>query len=284
MREPSRAWFIVPVTVVVFGSGVGCAQTKIVMHGSEALRVEQEGRLHEIAFLTTFEARTLANEQLVYQVRLFGRGYEPIRSADGKYELSNGQVGAARAVMVLRSPQLFQDVRVAIPARELHLQPEHLPALAEVGVFRASGECLARLGARIPIGDESDLLPPLQRPEVDEPCYWFVRGVGRWSPLLYGPFDSEAEARENLNSPEDVPREIGGAAYVWVVPLWEKIDTEAVEWVGPCASEDDVGQLVEVLDDVVEESGGTHVMGPPMMIRMSTWIDRQKSAGAAPEP
>lgn len=280
----SRPNFLLMATGSLLLCGTGCLLPQVTIIQSEAQRMEENGRLKALAFLTGFEAQGLANEQLMCEVRLFGRGYRPIRSVDGRYQLADGQVGAARSVMVFRSPQTIRDVRITIPSNELHLQAEHMPAVAEIGIYRVNGECLARQGSQVPIGDAADVKPPLETPEADRGSHWFVKGIGRWSTLLFGPYDTEEEAFQHVNSPSDVPREIESSAYIWIVPLTEKADPDAVEWVGPCETEEDVQQLLDVLNALVEEGGGMHDVGPPMKVRMATWLERRQSAAAPVGP
>jgi len=282
------AGFRTNVSIMATGAlllcGTGCLIPQVTIIQSEVQRLEEDGRLKALAFLTGFDAQGLANEQLMCEVRLFGRGYRPIRSTDGRYQLADGQVGAARSVMVFRSPQTIRDVRITIPSNELHLQAENIPAVAEIGIYRVTGECLARLGSQVPIREVGDVQPPLETPEADRGTHWFVKGIGRWSTLLFGPYDTEVDARQNVNAPGDVPREIESTSYIWIVPLTEKADPDAVEWVGPCETEEDVQQLLEVLNALVEEGGGMHDIGPPQKIRIATWLERRQSAEAPVGP
>jgi nucleoid-associated protein YgaU len=114
-------------------------------------RVQRGGDLEAICFSSSIQAEGLAGEQLICRVSLVDSRLRPLRSANTRFRNTAGQVAASKALMVHESPWTFDDVSVTIPAGELEIRAHDLPALAEFGVYRANGECLAREAAVLPV-------------------------------------------------------------------------------------------------------------------------------------
>jgi len=129
---------------------MGCASRRINVLSARCEDSRQEGRLKALIFVTTFEARDLEGEQLIYQVRLFDRNRNPLRSRDGRYQTRDGVVAATTSMVVHRSGQTFKDVRVSIPVEELAVPPNQIPVLAEMSVRNARGERVGLAWRSIP--------------------------------------------------------------------------------------------------------------------------------------
>ncbi len=104
-----------------------------------------------MAFTSSIETHGLAREQLIYHVGLINSRLKPIRSSNKQFRNAVGNVAASKALLVYRSPWTFESVRVAIPAEELEVRAEDLPALAEFSLSRADGTVLAREVAVLPL-------------------------------------------------------------------------------------------------------------------------------------
>ena len=163
-----RRWVIggVGMGLMIVAASAGCSSPSTV----EFTRADCElrssnGHAEAVVFRSSFTVRSVENEQLIYLVRIYGRDQKPIRSRDGKYETERGIVGATKTVMALQLDQEFRNIEVAIPVMEMGLRQEHLPPVAEIGVYRLNGECLGRIVRRIPITEMEQVLPPLVIPK-----------------------------------------------------------------------------------------------------------------------
>lgn len=234
----------------------------------------QDGQLESVAFISRYETSGHAGNQLLYRVRVFGNDRQPIQSPDERFALNGKFVGAARAVMVVRSPQTLE-VKVAIPIRELHLTTEDLPAIAEIGLFGLDGERVAVTASRIPVDERDGLEPPLVTSKAPAQSWWFVRGFGSTSPLLLGPFSSELEAAGAGGFTGEEPIELSAGDYVWGVPILESRGGEPEEWAGPCLDETDARILAEQLAEGMRRDDDTRRrIGAPVMLRVSSWMER----------
>jgi hypothetical protein len=104
-----------------------------------------------VCFSAGIEARELAGEQLVYEIKLKSADSTPIRSSNGRYQDAAGQVAARKTLLVTDTVWITDEARVSIPVQELELQPSDFPVFADFGVCRASGERLARITRRLPL-------------------------------------------------------------------------------------------------------------------------------------
>jgi hypothetical protein len=253
----------------------GCADPDVVVVNSRAERIEADGKLSGIVFVSQVETRTPEGMPLVYGVRLFDCNNRPITSTDGTYEFSKGQVGARNSIMVVTSPQMFRQVSVAIPVDELHLRPNHLPAVAEIVIWDHYGRSLATRRCEIPITDTAETSPPLaQQSYIDPTKFWFVRGVGEWPSSLWGPFISEEAAGSNSwVSPEDVVA-LEGSLYLWFVPV-QSTSKGSTIWMLACPREDQVGDLVDRAKALAMGNDDLEV-GLPIMLRLGSVVTTQK--------
>jgi len=234
----------------------------------------QEGELASIAFISRYEITGHTGDQFLYRVRVFGGDRQPIKSPDERYALNGKSVGAARAVMVVRSPQML-DVKVAIPLRELHLTEADLPAIAEIGLFDLDDRRVAVTAARIPVDERDGLQPPLATSKTPAQSWWFVRGFGSTSPLLLGPFETEMEAAGAGGFSGEEPIELSAGDYVWCVPILASRGGEPEEWAGPCLDETDARILAEQLAEGMRRDDDTRRrIGAPVMLRVSSWMQR----------
>lgn len=238
----------------------------------------KDGQLESIAFISRYETSGHTGDQFLYRVRVFGGDRQAIQSPDERYALNGKAVGAARAVMIVRSPQVL-DVKVAIPIRELHLTTDDLPAIAEIGLFDLDGERVAVTASRVPVDERDGLEPPLVTSPVPSKSWWFVRGFGSSSPLLLGPFNSEMEAAGAGGFTGESPVELLGGDYVWAVPILESRGGDPQDWAGPCLDETDARILAEQLAEGMRRDDDTRYrIGAPVMLRVSSWMERHSGA------
>jgi len=136
--------------VLTCALSLGCAKQAQFLD-ARCERVQATGELREVAFRARIATRGLVGEQLVYRVRLQGPGAAPVASSNGLFRDQSGAVAATKTLMVMESPWTFEDVRIAIPAYELELRPEDLPASAEFAVLSANGALLAQTTQPLPV-------------------------------------------------------------------------------------------------------------------------------------
>jgi len=121
---------------------VGCSPS-VKFTRTECLYIPERAGPGSVAFVSTFEARNLTNEQLVYHVSLERSGDRPVRAPGTQYRDKDGRVAATRSVICLNSPTTFENTRVAIPAGQLGVTPEDRLITAVFAVNRADGTTLA---------------------------------------------------------------------------------------------------------------------------------------------
>lgn len=148
----------------------GCAPS-VTFLSCRCERMEADGRLAAVEFVSTFEAHGLAGSQVVYGVRLLSADGRPVRSPDPRFRTPEGTVGAARTFIAFNDPHRFDDLRVSIPAVELELRQGDLPATAEVSVRLPDGTTLGKRTCAVPVTDAEEVLPPLEQavPDRREP-------------------------------------------------------------------------------------------------------------------
>ena len=149
----------------LFSILVGCAPTvRFVSASPEAVR--DGGSLKSLDFPAVVETNNLNDAQLIYQVRLLDQDAQPVRAPDGPYRTQDGEIAAARTIMVLQSPWLFDNLRLSIPAPIFTRDDIPPPVYAELGMYLPTGECLARKVVDLPLKSRrvAAALPP------DEPA------------------------------------------------------------------------------------------------------------------
>lgn len=129
---------------------IGCAPAVKFLQ-TEAKPNVEEGKIKSVTFLAAFRADNLSDEQVVYKVRVLNRRNEPIRSGNGTFRDTDGDVAASKTYMIGPSPFVVPDAQVSIPARELEVRRGDLPISAEFLVFDAAGKELAKTTAPIPV-------------------------------------------------------------------------------------------------------------------------------------
>ncbi len=261
----------------------GCAPT-VQFSACRCRRLEQDGKLKALDFVSTFEATGLAKQQIVYRVRLIGRGGAPIRSADGRYQTAAGHVGAARSFIVHTESQVFPDISVAIPAGELEFTQEDVPVAAEVTVTLGGGGELARQRCAVPVTNVEEFRPPLERAAPDGRMFWFARPGGRAGPpLLAGPFGSAKAAARAYPAAPNSPEMRRASAYLWFVPLQRTEPPAGELLIGPCVSPADAARVAKVLDAGIWERKVQLRTAPAERIRLATWYARRKGWPGAPQ-
>ena len=138
--------------VVVLGALVGCSSApRAELLNVTCDRVERGGELQAVTFDAAIAARGLAGQQVIYRVSVVDSRLRPLKSPDERFRDAAGNVAASKALMVPESPWTIENARVTIPVNELEIRTRDLPVLAEFSVCLASGKCLDRQTAMLPV-------------------------------------------------------------------------------------------------------------------------------------
>ncbi len=164
-----RPIFVVAALVSVL-TGTGCVGPRVAFRDVRCIPLQAGGRLDAMGFVGSFEARGLDGEQIVYRVTIKDSRGRPVRSRDPSYRDSRGYVSAGRALLVAPGMKEFPNARLTIPARQLELREEDLPAFAEFEVVTTKGDSLARKAAMLPIRGMEQLLPPMEGGSTGPPA------------------------------------------------------------------------------------------------------------------
>ncbi len=262
---------------------MGCASRRVDVLSARCEDSRQDGRLKALAFVTTFEARNLEGEQLIYQVRLFDRDRSPLRSRDGRYQTSDGIVAATTSMIVHQSPQAFKNVRVSIPVEELGVPPNRIPVLVEMTVRTARGELVGQSWRTLPSLKPEEVMPPLKEAPV---YYWFSKVVDpNRLPILQGPFPTSQEAREKAGEGTEIPKQMTAEDYLWFVPFWGPRDTGNVFLVGPFCCQEDAKEIPRLFESIPNPELKGLVAGAPVEVQVQQWLKQRgpQSAGSVPE-
>ena len=277
---PTLRKFLVLVFFVMTCCSKGCTSPRVTFLASRCEDLKENDRLKALIFRSTFDVRHLKNEQLVYQVRLFDKNGVPIRSRDGRYETSDGIVAGTTSVIVLQSRQRFTDVRVTIPAKELGVPANALPALAVITIHKATGARVGKAICRLPRLHAGQIAPPLTTNRAPT-VYWFAKVIDpNELPILLGPFNSVEEAdKAVVDKQVEPPKRVNSDSYLWFVPLLNRGDPEDVTLIGPCCCEEDavdIGKLIADMPDAIPE----HLLiGGPIEVQVGQWLKQRKGDG-----
>ena len=252
----------------------GCTSPKVTFLSSRCEAPREGSRLKALLFVSTFEATNLEGEQLVYQVRLFDRDRTPLRSRSGRYKAADGAVAATTTMMVSESPQTFKDVRVSIPAAELGVPPNHLPAFGEVAVLKAGGECIARTYGSVPSLKVTEIMPPLTIKPVS---YWFVKVTNpNRLPTLLGPFANRKEADAAVTEGTEPPMQVHADEYFWFVPFYNSNAEQSAILVGPCSREQDAQEIADLVARTPDLVPKGLAAGAPLKIQVQQWLKERE--------
>ncbi|HUU82160.1 MAG TPA: LysM peptidoglycan-binding domain-containing protein [Phycisphaerae bacterium] len=119
-------------------------------------RVHDRDGLAAMAFVATVDTRDFAGQQLVYRVGLVDSKGKAIKSGNGRFQDTRGNVAATRTLMAPEARWTFENVRVTIPAAELEVGPGDLPVWAHFGVYQPNGRRLSSQFARLPLRIPAD--------------------------------------------------------------------------------------------------------------------------------
>ncbi len=135
----------------------GCVEPGAHLVRSECQRIDGEYRLEAMTFASVVETEGLAGQQLVYKVRLIDRDSRPIKSRNSRYQDQMANVSASKTLMVMLAERESRNVSVTIPAAELEVGVDQLPARAEFAVYLPDGTCLSRQYANLPLRVPEDV-------------------------------------------------------------------------------------------------------------------------------
>jgi len=150
LAKTHHSWALRVAASALASLTIGCAPA-IKFLQTEAKPNVEDGKIKSVTFLAAFQADNLTDQQVVYKVRILNRRNEPLRSANGAYRDSEGDVAASKTYMIGPSPFVVPDAQVSIPARELEVRRGDLPISAEFFVFDAAGKELAKTTGPIPV-------------------------------------------------------------------------------------------------------------------------------------
>ncbi len=254
----------------------GCVSPKATFLVSRCEDVREERRLTALSFVSTLEAKHLKGQQLIYRVRLFDRDRAPLRSRDGRYQGADGTVAATTTIMVLQSPQTFKDLRVSIPVRELGVPPNAPPAIAEVAVYMASGELVAKVWRTVPPLRMAEIMPPLATVPVPVPYYFVKTTAPDRLPILLGPFSRLEEAQAAVTEETGLPKRVSSDEYLWFVPFHNPRAQHKVALVGPCSCEKDAQDVLRLLAKTPNLTPKGWAAGAPVEVQVRQWLKERE--------
>lgn len=149
-------WFLKLVALVFFFGG--CSKPEVQFHRVECQRIEKDGQLEAIAFSSLIDLRGLNDRQLVFHVGLFDNNRQPIKSRDGRFQNTSGNVAVGKTLMGWSAPLPPRNISVVIPANQLEVQQSLPPVWAEFGVYYPDQTCLAREFAQLPLKADDAVL------------------------------------------------------------------------------------------------------------------------------
>ena len=273
----------------------------------ESRSVQVGGRLSRIATSADFRVDNFADQQIIYQVILVDSRGNPLPAKSASYRTDGGAVGAARTLIVFRTPQLFQNQTVSIPADAVVWPADGGATYVYMSVFASTGERLAIVscpvfpgptpaqvalqqppGAPATNPSQPDFtmqvqpapsLPPEPAPaEPDvEPTgesYWFLRITDPDDmPSLIGPYESAGEAVELAPSVPCRPLVIADHQTVWMITI--EIDTEAIDHrLGPFWTDADALKAAQMFVARLAEDGQTGHSRQPVGVNLATYLAR----------
>jgi LysM domain len=138
-------------SAILAGVG-GCAPAAHFVRPA-AIPIGDTDSVQGVAFRTAIESRGMVQEQLLFNVRMLDANSRPMRSADGKYQNTAGEVAASKTLFAFEDPWTFDAVQVDIPTEQLEARAEDLPLSAELQVIRGDGVVLARQVLALPLSE-----------------------------------------------------------------------------------------------------------------------------------
>ncbi len=244
----ARILLVLAAVLVGLASGCVARQHPVELVNYRARPMHADERLEKVAFVATIVTRGFNDRQLVYRVRLYDRNRRPVISRDGRYQMEDGTVSASRTFMVLQLNQIFRDFRVTIPAEELELSEELLPAIVRAEVRDVQGNTLAARNYRLPLTSMMDARPPMAAsapPEVA--TFWFIPSADPEMPVLLGPYEEPEEAMRAVGDPTQPPQSYSEQDILWFLP-WRNSDGDGA-WLGPFATLPEAHHAADVLRD-----------------------------------
>ena len=270
--------------------------------------VQVGGRLHRIATDADFRVDNFADQQIIYQVILVDGQGDPLPAKGDSYRTDGGAVGAARTMIVFRTPQLFQNQSVFIPADQVVWPTDGGPTYVYMSVFSSDGQRLAlqscpvfpgptssQIARQHPPGSLATASPqpgltvpdrPLRslppEPEPAEPeveptgaSYWFLRITDPDDiPALLGPYESAGQAVELAPSVPCRPLVIADDQTVWMITI--DIDTEALSHrLGPFWTDADALKAAQMFVARLAEDGRTAHPQQPDSMTLATYLARR---------
>lgn len=150
MLRPTALFVLLAITAAC----AGCLKPSVRMTQAQCTPEYVDNKLKALRFTTAFEARNLAEEQLLYEVALLDSSRRPLPTVTGRYSDAQGHMTAGKAIMVLRPYWEFSDVSVTLPASELEANGLTDVTWAEFRIRDArTGSVLAQ--QQVPVGEPS---------------------------------------------------------------------------------------------------------------------------------
>ncbi len=144
-----RIQFVIALSIACLLGG--CASPQIRFTRAECVPVVGEEQTEAVRFVSNFQTNeAVPEQQLLYLVSIVDSSGRQIPSSTGKYTDKNGNLTAAKGVMVLQSPWSFENINVAIPAPELSAARENGAAYALFQLTTPDGQVVAQDRAQLP--------------------------------------------------------------------------------------------------------------------------------------
>jgi len=277
--------------------------------------VQVGARLSQIATSADFRVDNFADQQILYQVILVDGEGNPLRAKGESYRTDGGAVGAARTMIVFRTPQLFQNQTVFIPADQVIWPADGGPTYVYMSVYSSDGQRLAVVSCPVfpgpsaaqvasqqppetapvtttPAQPEVTVVTPPTQPLPPEPVppepeveptgqtYWFLRITDpEVVPSLLGPYESAGQAVELAPAVACRPLVIADHQTVWMATI--DIEGEPMtHQIGPFWTDADALKAAQMLVAQLAESGQTARARQPEGINLATYLARHAPAPA----
>jgi hypothetical protein len=295
------------ISIVLGAMLCGCGAPEVRLVKTNCQRLDRDGRFAGLEFESSLEVSGLRNEQIMLQVQLMNRRGRLVRSVDDKYRAANGAVAVGKTLFVLESNQFIEDVRLTLPAGQMHLVEEDLPARARFVVMDVDGKTLATALARVPITHaeeapapeaapppqsapppySSDATPPYpgERPPVGEKPQelsadklWFLPPSNDTWPTLRGPYVSGKELLDRAYRENVSPVPLTAEEPAWFVPVGAPDESSPRALLGPCLSESDALMVVSAYRQLARRREADVDAGAPRQIPLAEGLAQQSAA------
>jgi hypothetical protein len=270
------------LSIVVGAMLCGCGAPEVRLVKTNCQRLDRDGRFAGLEFESSLEVSGLRNEQIMLQVQLMNRRGRLVRSVDDKYRAANGAVAVGKTLFVLESNQFIEDVRLTLPAGQMHLVEEPITHAEEAPAPEA-----APPPQSAPPPYSSDATPPYpgERPPVGEKPQelsadklWFLPPSNDTWPTLRGPYVSGKELLDRAYRENVSPVPLTAEEPAWFVPVGAPDESSPRALLGPCLSESDALMVVSAYRQLARRREADVDAGAPRQIPLAEGLAQQSAA------